>query len=297
MTEVTFEHAPHETLDAVVRALGWIIDVDGCLVRTSTAGGTGGTAIPGAPELLRWLRERGRRVIVCTNASQRPAAQYASHLRRLGLDVRDDEMVTAATAAAMHIASRHPYAKTLAIGDHGLDEALDAQGVARAQPGGPLADVVVVGSADAYTTAAINAACLAIADNDAAFYVTVDFPWFHGGMGRSVSASTAIASAIASVTGRRAQTCGKPSEALARLLCERLGTSGDDIVVVGDVAPIEIKLAHMIGAWGVLVLSGATAPSDLAGLAPEHRPHVHVPDVGVLHRMIVSAWTTKRRHT
>lgn len=289
MMDTVHDEVSAETLRAIARARGWVLDVDGCLVRTNTAGGSGGTAIPGAAGLLCWLREQGREFVVCTNASQRPVAQYASHLRSLGLDIGDEQMMTAATAAALHMATRHPGASVLAVGDSGLEEALTSHQVPLAHPGGRLADVVIVGSADAYTTAAINSACLAIADNDAAFYVTVDFPWFHGGLGRSVSASTAIAAAIASVTGRHAQACGKPSEAIAQLLCERLGASGDDVVVVGDVAAIEIRLARMIGAYGVLVLSGGTARADLATLPPEHRPHMHVPDVGELLRMIRSA--------
>lgn len=288
MKHSILDEESREAVRAIGRAQGWMLDVDGCLVRTNSAGGTGGTAISGAAELLRWLRDGGRDFVVCTNASQRPVSQYASHLRALGLDIGDDEMMTAATAAAMYIAKRHRGASVLAIGDRGLDEALESRDVALVRPGGRLADVVVVGSADTYTTAAINAACLAIADNDAAFYVTVDFPWFHGGMTRSVSASTAIAAAITSVTGRRAQVCGKPSPAIGEVLRERLGANGGDIVVVGDVAAIEIRLAHMIGAYGVLVLSGGTSPHELERLPPEHRPHLHAPDVGALLQMIRS---------
>lgn len=288
MTESILHEASIDTVRAIGRARGWMLDVDGCLVRTSSAGGAGGTAMPGAVELLRWLRDGGREFVVCTNASQRPVSQYASHLRALGLDVGDEEMITAATAAAMHIAKQHPGAAVLAIGDRGLEEALESSEVPLVRPGERLADVVVVGSADAYTTAALNAACLAIADNDAAFYVTVDFPWFHGGIARSVSASTAIAAAITSVTGRRAQVCGKPSPAIGKILRERLAPGGGGIVVVGDVAAIEIRLAHMIGAYGVLVLSGATSLSELGDLPPEHRPHLHAPDVGALLQMIRS---------
>ena len=289
MTDAVSGVATPAALHAIARARGWVIDVDGCLVRTTTAGGLDGTAIPGASEFLAWLRDNGRTVIVCTNASQRTVAHYASHLRTLGLDVRDEEMITAASAAALHVATRHPGASVLAVGAEGLDDALQARGVVQVRPGGRLADVVIVGAADHYTTAALNAACLAVADHGAPLYVTVDAPWFQGGMGRSISASTAIAAAISSVTGVRPQVCGKPSPALARVLGERIGASGTDIVVVGDVAEIEIRLAHMMGAHGVLVLSGGTSAADLAWLPPEHRPHLHVRDVKDLLEKIAHA--------
>jgi HAD superfamily hydrolase (TIGR01450 family) len=273
--------------DAAVRAAvdaeGWVLDVDGCLVRTAKAGGTGGQAIDGAAELLAWLRRHGRRFVVCTNASQRTAAQYAAHLRELGLDIHDDELITAATAAAAHVARTHPGERVLVLGDEGLASAMRAHGIEPCCHGdADRPSVVVVGAADQYTTAALNAACLAVADRQAAFYVTVDAPWFHGGLGKSIGASGAIAAAIAAVTGRRPQVCGKPSEALGTVLRDRLGGQGRRLVVVGDVALIEIRLAHQMGALGVLVLSGGTSAAEVPMLPAAHRPHLCVDDVGQL---------------
>jgi NagD protein len=148
--------------------------------------------------------------------------------------------------------------------------------------------VVVVGAADSYSAASINAACLAIADHGAAFYTSVDTPWFHGGLQRSVAVSSAIAAAIAAVTGRRAEICGKPSVALGQVLRTRLGGAGRRLVVVGDMASIEIQLAHQMGAIGVLVMSGGTSAADLPALPPEHRPHVTVAHVGELIRRMKS---------
>lgn len=274
--------AQESAVRAAVQAHGWVLDVDGCLVRTAKAGGAGGEPFPGAVELLRWLRRQKRKFVVCTNASQRPARDYAKHLREIGLDIADDELMTAATAAADYIATHHPGAKVLVVGDRGLDDALLERHMDLVQPGNALADVVVVGAADVYASAAINAACLAIADNAAAFYVTVDTPWFYGGTGRSVAFSSAMAASIAYVTGRKAVVCGKPSPALGEVLRQRLGGNGKRIVVVGDVASIEVRLAHQMGALGVLVMSGGTAPEEIPGLEPLDRPDLQVADVGAL---------------
>lgn len=271
-----------DAVRAVAGANAWVLDVDGCLVRTAKAGGAGGVAIQGAAGLLRWLRRHERNFIVCTNASQRSAHDYAKHLRSIGLDVADHEMMTAATAAAGYIATHHPGVPVLAVGDRGLEEALREQQIELTQPGGAPAGVVVVGAADVYASAVLNAACLAIADHGAAFYVTVDTPWFHGGIGRSVASSSAIAAAIAAVTGCKAEVCGKPSAAIGEVLRARLGGDGRRIAVVGDMASIEVRLAHQMGALGVLVMSGGTSPADLPGLEPLHRPHLQVADVGEL---------------
>jgi len=275
-----------EILQALVRADGWMLDVDGCLVRTSKAGGAGGTAIDGAVQLLEWLRRHGKDFVICTNASQRPVGTYAAHLRKLGLDVGDDEMMTAATAAADYIAAHHRGARVLVVGDTGLEEALRERDLGLAPPDATNADVVVVGAADSYRAATLNGACLSVADRGAAFYVTVDTPWFHGGVGRSVASSSAMAAAIAAVTGVRPQVCGKPSQAIGEVLRTRLGGAGRRLVVVGDMASIEVRLAHQMGALGILVMSGGTSAQELPLLPPAHRPHLVAQDVGELIRQM-----------
>ena len=99
---------------------GWVLDVDGCLVRTSRPGGAGGNAIPGAVEFVTALKQAGHRVLVCTNASERPPLVYADHLRELGFPIADEDFVTAGSAGADHIAAHHPGATVVAVGGDGI---------------------------------------------------------------------------------------------------------------------------------------------------------------------------------
>jgi HAD superfamily hydrolase (TIGR01450 family) len=269
-------------------ARGWVFDVDGCLVQTARAGGAEGSAFPGGVELVAALKAAGRQVLLCTNASARTPARYAAHLRHLGFGVADDEFVTAGSAAADHVAAHHPGAGVLVLGGEGVVEPMAARGIEVLDATvGTRADVVVIGSADTYTTAQINAACLAV-DAGAALYTTVWTPWFHGGLARSVAVSSAMAAAVSWVTGVAPQVVGKPSAALAERLLARFGPGKPgELVVVGD-HTAEIELARAMGARSVLVLSGATAPAELAGLSPEHRPDVAVADVDAVHHLVHS---------
>ncbi len=272
---------------AVVEARGWVFDVDGCLMRTARAGGAGGVPFPGAVELVAALKGAGRRVLLCTNASGRPPRRYAAHLRSLGFDVDDDEFVTAGSATADHVAAHHPGARVLALGGDGLTVPLTEAGVDVVDPAsGADAEVVVVGAADGYSTAELNAACLAV-DSGAAFYVTVRTPWFFGGVGKSVAVSSAVAAAISWVTGVEAQVTGKPSPALAERMLARFGATAParDLVVVGD-HTAELELAQAMGARSVLVLSGATTPEDLDALSPGTVPDLVLPDVARLHDLV-----------
>jgi NagD protein len=278
-----FAPGPGE-LDAVASSRGWMLDVDGCLVSTSRAGGAGGSPLPGATELLAHLYAAGHSVVICTNASERTPAHYAQHLRSLGLDARDEDFITAGSAAADYVAHHHPGATVLALGTEGITRPLADLGLTLAEPqaarSGELADVVLVGAQDDYTRDELNAACLAV-DAGAALYTTVGSPWFHGGRGKSVAVSAVIAHAIAWATGVTPHVLGKPSPALGETLQRRLGVPATQITIVGD-APAEIALARAMGSHAALVLSGATDTADLVALQGADRPEVAVPGVAGL---------------
>lgn len=263
---------------------GWVFDVDGCLVRTTSAGGKGGTPFRGAVEIMNLLHDRGDEVVVCTNASELPPTVYAAHLREIGLPVRDDAFVTAGSAAADHVLAHHPGARVLVVGADGVTGPMRERDIALAAPGEALADVVVVGAASTYETPVLNAAALAVAEG-AAFYTTVDSPWFSGGVRRSLAASAAIAAAIRFATGREAEVVGKPSAVLAESLLRRLGVDGTASAVVGD-ALAEIRLARHMGGTGILVLSGATSQADVDALTDSTRPDLVLDDIAVLHRRL-----------
>ena len=264
---------------------GWVIDVDGCLVRTSRAGGRGGVPIPGAPEFFKAIVAAGHRVVVCTNASERSPAEYAEHLRAIGIPVTDDAFVTAGSGTAEHIGTHHPGARVLVLGDEGITVPLKEQDVTLASAEDEdLADVVAVGAAPAYAAAELNAAALAV-DAGATFYATVAMPWFHGGLGRSLASSSAIAASISWATGTSAVVGGKPSPVLAASLLRRLGLPPEQVAVVGD-HRAEIELARHMGATAVAVLSGALTRDDLHGLEGDARPDHVFTDVAALHRAV-----------
>lgn len=287
----------------------WVIDVDGCLMRTTKAGGAGGEAMPGAADLIAFLHGRGDRVLVCTNASQQPPRVYAAHLRDHGIDVPDEDFVTAGSAAADYLSLHHPGARVLAVGGAGITEPLREAGHPLADPHSPgePADVVLAGADDSYTTAQLNAAALAV-DAGAPLYTTVDVPWFHGGISKSLVVSGAIAHAIGWAAGVTPTVLGKPSPALGEALLHRLGapSSADPahvveatpadpatVAVVGD-ALVETQLARSMGAASVLVLTGSTTPEKLAGRTGADVPDLALPGVADLHALLTARSTPAR---
>lgn len=271
---------------SVSNSRGWVLDVDGCLMRTAKAGGAGGEAMEHAADLVEALYSAGHAVVVCTNASAKTPEDYAAHLRERGIGVRDEDFMTAGSAAAEFIAFHHSGARVLVLGEEGLRSPLRSLGVELIEPGQPrLADVVIVGAADNYSTAGINAASLAV-DAGVPLYTTVDVPWFHGGLGKSVCVSAAIANAIGWAAGATPQVLGKPSIALGETLLRRLHVPANEVTVVGD-ATVEIQLARHMGAHSALVLSGATSAEQLEGLSGTARPDAALADVAELYQLLL----------
>lgn len=266
---------------------GWIIDVDGCLVRTVRTGGAGGVPIDGAAEFLDELERRGEPYIVCTNASELTPGEYAQNLRALGLPVRDEHFATAGSAMADYLAAHHGTGPVLAVGSPGLRRTLRERGLELVDPADWVqAAAVAVGAAPRYVSAEMSGAALAV-EGGAPLYTAVADPWFHGGHAKSAAISAVVAAGIGWAGGVTPTVLGKPSAALGQTLADAMAVAPTDVVVVGD-ARAEVDLARAMGGRVCLVLSGATTAAQAAATA-EADPCVRVfPTIAELHTDLVN---------
>src|ERR687894_432068 len=97
------------------------MDMDGVLVREERA-------IPGAPEFITRLRERGLPFLVLTNNSRFTRRDLAARLRRSGLEVPEESIWTSALATAMFLANQRPGGSAFVVGEAGLTTALHEAG-------------------------------------------------------------------------------------------------------------------------------------------------------------------------
>lgn len=281
---------PEKISEKLSSMRGWMLDVDGCLMSTDRPGGQGGQPMPSAGTFLAHLYESGHRVVVCTNASERTPTDYAEHMRSVGIPIRDEDFMTAGSAAADYVADHHPQDRVLAVGADGLVSPLRDRGARLVGPDASSVDVVVIGDAESYSHEMINAACVAV-EAGAALYTTVLRPWFHGGLGKAVAISALMTTAVGWAGNHEPQILGKPAPSLAKTVQRRLDLPADQICIVGD-ASAEIELARHIGAHAALVLSGNLKPEDLAGLSGSDVPDTVVTDIDVLCRHLISGTAT-----
>ena len=163
---------------------------------------------------------------------------------------------------------------TLILSDRKLGGYTAIPGAAHADA----ADAVYVAWHPECTMDHIHAACERVLDG-AAFLTASDVPYFATKDGRSFGYSCAINGAVARVTGREPEPCGKPSALALTLIAEELGVAEIDVGVVGDDAVAEMQMARAGGAIGIAVASGSTSREEWAAQPPERAPHVVIDSV------------------
>jgi glycerol 3-phosphatase-2 len=248
-----------------------MLDLDGVVY-------IGPEAVPGAPEHVARARAAGMRVAFITNNAQRPPAAVADHLRALGVDAQDDDVVTSAQAAARLLADRlGPGAPVVVLGADGLLEAVAAAGlrpVAVSEEAGAL----VTGYGPEVRWRDIMRAAVRV--REGLWWVAsnsdLTIPTAFGiAPGHGVLVET-----IRRFSGVDAVVAGKPSRPLLDETVRRVG--GDRPLMVGDRLDTDIAGAVNAGIDSLLVLTGVTTLDDLVAASPGERPTYLSADLGGL---------------
>jgi 4-nitrophenyl phosphatase len=252
---------------------GLMFDVDGTLL-LSDRSLSGYELLPGAAETLAALAARGVPYVLLTNGSAYPPAEQAARLRKLGLTVSDQQMITPSSVAA-EVMSRNGVKRVLVLGSAGVGFALREVGIETCVAADPLAkevDAVYVGWHPECGMQDIEAACNAIFAG-AKLYVASDVPFFATRHGRSIGYSYAIVGAIRRVTRAPMILTGKPSRHAMKFVAQRLGVPVTRVGVVGDDPVVEMSMARRFGAAAFGVTTGVTSAADWRRQPPNRRPH------------------------
>lgn len=277
-----------DDLRARLRAVrGIMFDIDGCLVISNGPGGADGLALPGAAEALDATRASGRAVCVFTNGTAQQPTAIAAHLRSLGLDVRDGEVLTPAVVAADFIAHAYPGEQILVFGGDGMLDEFRARGIDLVDVSAALAgervapSAVVIGWDTEFGRGKIQLAAAAILGG-AKLYCTSDAPMFASRSELNVGVSGFITAGLQYVTGAEYEVLGKPSAHALATICRTLGVSAEQVLVIGDDIRLESSMARAGGALAALVLTGTTREPDLAAAPVEWMPDLVVGDLSEL---------------
>lgn len=241
-----------------------VCDLDGVIYR-------GSAPVPGASEAIARLRERGVRVLFCTNNSRSTVGDYEEKLRSMGIPTPPEDIVTSAIVTAEVLRKRGFAGKTaIVVGGEGVREALSSVCISvKDEPEVTRADVVVVGFDPDFSYAAMRRATHAVL-NGATFVATNEDPAFPAEEGLWPGAGAILAS-IETASGRKAEIMGKPHPPMMEVVAGRL-TPTAKVLVVGDRPDTDLAGGVARGWPTALVLTGVTASSDveLAEPQPDH---------------------------
>jgi HAD superfamily hydrolase (TIGR01450 family) len=243
---------------------GYAFDLDGTVY-------LGDAALPGAVETIGRIRQAGRPVVFVTNNPLHTAEDYACKLRGLGVEATSADLVTATDALVSYLKTASPHGPLLVLGETLLLRTLSAAGFALTTDAA-VADVVVVSFDRTFDYAKLLAAYRGVRLHGARLVATNPDPYCPTPDG-GLPDCAAMLAAVQACTGAVAEAVvGKPSRHMAAALLERLGVAAAGAVMVGDRLSTDIVMARNAGMTGVLVLTGATSPTDLAAARPSRLP-------------------------
>src|SRR5918912_2841473 len=237
-----------------------LLDVDGVFH-------VSGEPIPGGADAVRRLRKEGHRLRFVTNNTVRSRKQLTSELRRLGLELEEDELQTTPRAAAHALARKRVLALTMpAIVE-------DLEGVELV---GEHAEAVLLGGADespdtnrvfswmnlAHAFAELQAGADLYCLHKNAWWQTKDGPLLDAG---------AFVAGLEYAADTEAVVLGKPSPAYFEAALTALDANPELTWMVGDDIHADIAGAQRHGMRTVLVRTGKFRPDTVeeSGIRPD----------------------------
>ena len=224
-----------------------IIDMDGVLWR-------GNTALPGLEEFVSTIRNTKIRMVLATNNSSSTVDQYISKLKRMGVHVTPEEILTSAQATGSYLYKIAPKrSRVFVIGGDGITNAIrDHEFVITEDD----PDYVVIGIDKNITWEKLNTAVMNIRAGAKFIGTNPDttYPTENGiGVGNG-----AILAAVKAATGISPLVIGKPETPIYEQALQRLKSNSSDTLMIGDRLDTDILGAQRAGITTLLVLTGVT---------------------------------------
>ncbi len=226
-----------------------LLDMDGVIYR-------GDERLAGVLDFLDYVNSVERRILYVTNNATRTPAMFVDKLQTMGIEAREDQILTSAEATGGWMARHLPTgSKVQLIGEAGVWSAMLSRGFRPANKPQD-ADCVVVGMdfhldyrKCALATLAINAG--------ASFIGTNEDPTFPSEEGEIPGAGSIIA-LLRTATGKDPMVIGKPYPGMFEEAMARLGLVAHECIMVGDRYETDIQGAQELEMWTAGICTGVT---------------------------------------
>lgn len=233
---------------------GLIVDMDGVLWHDTEP-------IGDLPVIFTKIDELGFKLILATNNATRNVEEYHAKLRGFGVELEDWQVINSAQAVGFYLQRKFPDgADVFVVGMPSLKSTLASFGLRIVSDNHSTVDVVVGGLDFDLTYNKLRHASLLIQSGSLFVGTNPDatFPTPHG---FTPGAGTVIG-ALEIASGKKAVIIGKPEPGLYSMALERLGTTPEETLAIGDRLETDIAGAQSAGIHSALVLSGVSTRSQ-----------------------------------
>jgi len=238
-----------------------ILDMDGVVWKADAP-------IGDLPATFARIRERGLKFVFATNNGTKTPEEYRQKLADLGVNVEPAQIVTSALGIAFMLEQKYPRGtKIFMIGEAGIRVALEEKGFELlSTQNAPEAQVFVMGLDRNVNFDKIVEATLLVRTGIPFYTTNTDrtFPTPRG----EIPGSGAWVSVIQTATNVEPIIAGKPFPYLMELSLERLGTTKEETLVVGDRLETDIAAGQSVGCPTALVLSGVSSKAQADAWMP-----------------------------
>ena len=230
-----------------------LLDIDGVLH-------VSGEAVPGAPEAVRALRDKGHRLRFVTNNTTRARGALAGELQAIGFDLESEDITTTPLAAGKLLRGKRVFALTMSsIRD-------DLAGYVELVDDG--ADAVLVGGADeseetgdVFSYDRLNQAYAELREG-ARLVCLHKNKWWQTSRGPMLDAGGFVAG-LEYATGVEATVLGKPSPSYFAAALDALDAEPELTWLVTDDVEADVRGARLFGMRTAVVRTGKFRPETL----------------------------------
>ncbi len=238
-----------------------LLDMDGVIWR-------GYEPVLDIKALFDKIEEIGCQAYCVTNNATETVESYLGKLRKFGVDLTSDQIITSAEATASYLINHiDPGSYVYVVGEDGLKETISKYGfVITRNPDKDVPNAVVVGLDFKISYEKIYVAANLIRDGVLFVGTNPDktFPYMDG----VAPGGGSIISPVESASGTASVMMGKPEKHLFELALARSGSSPEETLMIGDRLETDILGAQQIGIKTALVLTGIASLQDAENWNP-----------------------------
>lgn len=241
----------------------FVLDMDGTVY-------LGDQLLPGALDFFLAVKESGARYLFLTNNSSKTADQYVEKLRRLGVPVEDDGVLTSGDATAELLKQEGRYHRLYMAATPSVEKVFTDAGfqLTTADP-----EAVVLTYDTTLTYEKLQTVCLLLRKGLPYIATHPDFNC-PDPRGPLPDIGAFMACIEASTQRQPDLIVGKPNPGILQGAMLRAGTTPQQTMMIGDRLYTDIACAKNAGATGALVLTGETTREMVPGA--DHQPDLIV---------------------